>query len=180
MASKILSPHFSACYASMSHSSVQRVSVGNRHGVPLSRGSSVLSALKAWRPSSRAWRSSAPRTLTLLISSVAARGVQSSGFVHWTSIPIWCTDMGGLQPQVASTYFSDPLKRTRRDVDTSNASLRGTLQSLQPSLFQIFNAIVHASPASRERVLAYFARVVNLNLKCGGMQVCSSSKCREA
>lgn len=87
---------------------------------------------------------------------------------------------GGLQPQVAATYFSDPLKRTRRDVDTSNASLRGTLQSLQGSLFQIFNAIVRASPTSREGVLAYFARAVNLNVKRGGMQVCSGPKWREA
>ncbi|KAF8510860.1 ubiquitin elongating factor core-domain-containing protein [Gautieria morchelliformis] len=74
-------------------------------------------------------------------------------------------------PQIAATYFSDPLKRSRQDVDTSNASLRGTLKSLQMSLFQIFNAIVRSSPASREGVLAYFARAVNLNLKRGGMQV---------
>ncbi|KAF8517435.1 ubiquitin elongating factor core-domain-containing protein [Hysterangium stoloniferum] len=74
-------------------------------------------------------------------------------------------------PQIASTYFSDPLKRTRQDVDSSNASLRLTLQSLQGSLFQIFNAIIRASPESREGALAYFARAVNLNVKRGGMQV---------
>ncbi|KAF8579833.1 hypothetical protein K439DRAFT_1522775 [Ramaria rubella] len=74
-------------------------------------------------------------------------------------------------PQVAGTYFSDPLKRARQDVDSSNSSLRATLQSLQGALFQIFNSIVRASPSSREDVLAYFARAVNLNVKRGGLQV---------
>ena len=34
---------------------------------------------------------------------------------------------------IATTYFSDPEKRTQADVDSSNASLRGTLRSLQVS-----------------------------------------------
>ncbi|KIJ54955.1 hypothetical protein M422DRAFT_153298 [Sphaerobolus stellatus SS14] len=74
-------------------------------------------------------------------------------------------------PQIAPTYFSNPTKRTRQDVDSSNISLRGTLHNLQNALFQIFNAIVRASPTAREGVLAYFAKVINLNIKRGGMQV---------
>ncbi|KZT25406.1 hypothetical protein NEOLEDRAFT_1133784 [Neolentinus lepideus HHB14362 ss-1] len=74
-------------------------------------------------------------------------------------------------PQIASSYFSEPEKRTRPDVETSFASLRGTLKSLQSTLFQVFNTIVRASPEARENVLQYFARVVALNRRRAGMQV---------
>ncbi|KAL4069954.1 ubiquitin elongating factor core-domain-containing protein [Scleroderma yunnanense] len=74
-------------------------------------------------------------------------------------------------PYIAHTYFSDPTKRSRNDVESSNASLRGTMKSLQSSLFSIFNTLVRASPESREAVLDYFATVVKLNIKRAGMQV---------
>ncbi|KAJ7288279.1 ubiquitin conjugation factor E4 [Mycena rebaudengoi] len=74
-------------------------------------------------------------------------------------------------PGIAQAYFSDPDKRTRDDIESSNASLRGTLKSLQSSLFQIFNTLVRASAESREAVLEYFARIVSLNVKRAGMQV---------
>ncbi|KAJ7044177.1 ubiquitin conjugation factor E4 [Mycena alexandri] len=74
-------------------------------------------------------------------------------------------------PSIAQAYFSDPEKRSRDDIDSSHASLRGTLKSLQSSLFQIFNTLVRASAESREAVLEYFARVVALNVKRAGMQV---------
>lgn len=61
-------------------------------------------------------------------------------------------------------------------MDSSNATLRATLQGLQSSLFQIFNSVVRASPESREAVLAYFATAVNLNVRRGGMQVDKLSK----
>ncbi|KAJ6508731.1 ubiquitin elongating factor core-domain-containing protein [Mycena sanguinolenta] len=74
-------------------------------------------------------------------------------------------------PGIALAYFSNPDKRSRDDIESSFASLRGTLKSLQSSLFQIFNTLVRASPESREAVLEYFARVVSLNVKRAGMQV---------
>ncbi|KAL5501546.1 UFD2 [Sanghuangporus vaninii] len=74
-------------------------------------------------------------------------------------------------PIIANTYFSEPDKRSHVDIESSNASFRGTLKSLQSSLFQVFNALVRASPESREAVLQYFSRVVSLNVKRGGMQV---------
>ena len=42
---------------------------------------------------------------------------------------------------------------------------------VQNSLFQVFNTLVRASPESREAVLQYFARVINLNVKRAGLQV---------
>ncbi|KAK2465341.1 hypothetical protein APHAL10511_002695 [Amanita phalloides] len=74
-------------------------------------------------------------------------------------------------PGIAQTYFSESEKRTRNDIESSFASLRGTLKTLQSSLFQIFNALVRASPEAREAVLQYFARVITLNVKRAGMQV---------
>ncbi|KAF7288510.1 U-box domain-containing protein [Mycena chlorophos] len=74
-------------------------------------------------------------------------------------------------PSVAQAYFTDPEKRSRDDVNSSFASLRGSMKSLQSSLFRIFNILVRASNESREAVLDYFARVISLNVKRAGMQV---------
>ncbi|KAI9458816.1 ubiquitin elongating factor core-domain-containing protein [Russula earlei] len=69
-------------------------------------------------------------------------------------------------PYIAKTYFSNVETRPAVDVESSRNSLRGTLKILQ-----IFNSIVRASPESREAVLAYFARVISLNLKRTGLRV---------
>ncbi|KAJ4482100.1 ubiquitin conjugation factor E4 [Lentinula aciculospora] len=74
-------------------------------------------------------------------------------------------------PMLAQTYFSEPEKRSPQDLESSYASLRGTLKSLQSSLFQIFNALVRAGPSSREAVLQYFSSIVSLNAKRAGLQV---------
>ncbi|KAH9841644.1 ubiquitin elongating factor core-domain-containing protein [Rhodofomes roseus] len=74
-------------------------------------------------------------------------------------------------PAIANTYYSKPKDRSQADIGSSTASLRGTLKSLQSSLFNILNALVRASPDSREAVLQYFARVVSLNVRRAGMQV---------
>ncbi|KAG6377167.1 ubiquitin elongating factor core-domain-containing protein [Boletus reticuloceps] len=74
-------------------------------------------------------------------------------------------------PNIAQSYFSEPNQRPRNDVESSTVSLRGTVKSLQSSLFHIFNTLVRASPESREAVLEYFATAVKLNIKRAGMQV---------
>ncbi|KAG5651652.1 hypothetical protein H0H81_007932 [Sphagnurus paluster] len=74
-------------------------------------------------------------------------------------------------PVLAQSYFSEPDKRSRDDVESSFASLRGTLKSLQSSMFQVFNTLVRVSPQSREAVLQYFARIISLNSRRAGMQV---------
>ncbi|KAG9315705.1 ubiquitin elongating factor core-domain-containing protein [Chiua virens] len=74
-------------------------------------------------------------------------------------------------PSIAQSYFSEPTKRPRNDVESSTASLRGTVKSLQSSLFQIFNTLVRASPESKEAVLEYFSTAIKLNIKRAGMQV---------
>ncbi|EMD39878.1 hypothetical protein CERSUDRAFT_63413 [Gelatoporia subvermispora B] len=74
-------------------------------------------------------------------------------------------------PTIANTYFSRPKERNPGELESATASLRGTLKSLQSTLFQIFNTLVRASAESREAVLQYFARVIALNEKRAGMQV---------
>ncbi|KAF5338878.1 hypothetical protein D9611_008795 [Ephemerocybe angulata] len=74
-------------------------------------------------------------------------------------------------PNISKTYFTEPEKRSREDVDSSFATLRGTLKSLQNSLFKIFDSLVRAGPAPREAVLEFFAHVIRLNVRRAGMQV---------
>ncbi|KAI0823925.1 ubiquitin conjugation factor E4 [Trametes gibbosa] len=74
-------------------------------------------------------------------------------------------------PSIAKTYFSNHQTRPQGEMSSATASLRGTLKTLQSSLFQIFNSLVRASAESREAVLQYFARAVNINRKRAGMQV---------
>ncbi|KAI0043444.1 hypothetical protein FA95DRAFT_1563296 [Auriscalpium vulgare] len=74
-------------------------------------------------------------------------------------------------PMIAKTYFADVEGRPAQDLESSRNSLRGTLKSLQASLFQIFNTLIRVDAECREAVLAYFSRVVALNTKRAGMQV---------
>ncbi|KAL0961455.1 hypothetical protein HGRIS_006400 [Hohenbuehelia grisea] len=74
-------------------------------------------------------------------------------------------------PGIATAYFADAEKQTREQIQSSHAGLRGTVKSLQSSLFQVFNSLVRASPESREAVLKFFAAVIRLNVKRAGMQV---------
>ncbi|THG98805.1 hypothetical protein EW026_g3438 [Hermanssonia centrifuga] len=74
-------------------------------------------------------------------------------------------------PSIAAAYFMKAKDRPATDIQSAIASLRGTLKSLQSSMFQIFNALVRASAEAREAVLQYFASAVSLNVKRAGMQV---------
>lgn len=80
-------------------------------------------------------------------------------------------------------YFSNPTERKVADIDANKANLRHTIGGLQvrhqsvciadsqTSLFNIYNAIVRASPQAREGVLDYFTLVSKLNQKRSGMRV---------
>ncbi|KAG8684545.1 hypothetical protein FRC09_015315, partial [Ceratobasidium sp. 395] len=74
-------------------------------------------------------------------------------------------------PSIAQSYFSEPEKRTHSDLESTNTNLRATLVNLQQSIFLVFNAIVRASPESREQVLHYFATALNINAKRAGAHV---------
>jgi len=74
-------------------------------------------------------------------------------------------------PHITTSYFVGIEKRTRRDVESSQANLRATLTALQNALFQIFNTIVRSSPEAREGVLTFFASVLNMNWRRTGSHV---------
>jgi ubiquitin conjugation factor E4 B len=81
-----------------------------------------------------------------------------------------------LQPQIWKSFFSNPTDRKVGDIDANKSNLRGTLGGLHDSLFNLFNAIVRASPDAREGVLDYFALAATLNKKRSGSRVSSVSE----
>ncbi|KAI0346029.1 hypothetical protein BDW22DRAFT_1353692 [Trametopsis cervina] len=74
-------------------------------------------------------------------------------------------------PSIAAAYFMKPKDRPATDMQSAQASLRGTLKNLQSSMFKIFDALVRAGPDSQEAVLQYFAHVISLNVKRAGTHV---------
>ncbi|KZT60276.1 hypothetical protein CALCODRAFT_429528 [Calocera cornea HHB12733] len=74
-------------------------------------------------------------------------------------------------PKIYKEFFPNPTKMTRDRADTSNSSLRNTLQALHGSLFNIFNVIVRAGPQPRDRALAMFSHVLNSNWRRSGSRV---------
>ncbi|WWC89190.1 uncharacterized protein L201_004108 [Kwoniella dendrophila CBS 6074] len=74
-------------------------------------------------------------------------------------------------PEIWKTYFSNPTERKKEDIEANKSNLRYTLGGLHTSLFNIYNAIVRASPESREGVLDFFALTLKLNEKRAGMRV---------
>ncbi|WVQ80243.1 hypothetical protein IAT38_002348 [Cryptococcus sp. DSM 104549] len=74
-------------------------------------------------------------------------------------------------PEIWKTYFANPTDRKKDDIDANKSNLRYTLGGLHTSLFNIYNAVVRASPESREGVLDFFSLVIRLNEKRAGMRV---------
>jgi ubiquitin conjugation factor E4 B len=75
------------------------------------------------------------------------------------------------QPSVWKTYFAKPDERSKGDVEANQEGLRGSLVQLQDELFKVYNAIIRASPESREDLLDFIGTVVNRNVKRSGMRV---------
>lgn len=76
-----------------------------------------------------------------------------------------------MQPDVATNYFSSPQTRDRTYIKNSQDALRMTLRTHQAELFDITNLIIKAHKEPRERMLNWFALVVNKNHKKRAMQV---------
>ncbi|KAK6909936.1 hypothetical protein I203_103962 [Kwoniella mangroviensis CBS 8507] len=74
-------------------------------------------------------------------------------------------------PEIWKTYFSNPTERKKEDIEANKSNLRYTLGGLHGSLFNIYNAIVRASPESREGILDFFALTIKLNEKRAGMRI---------
>ncbi|PLW41722.1 hypothetical protein PCANC_04531 [Puccinia coronata f. sp. avenae] len=74
-------------------------------------------------------------------------------------------------PAIASEFFSNSKERPPADLDSASKGLQATLHSLQLSLFNIFDRIVRAGPASREAVLTLWAKIIQFNNKRAAMRV---------
>ncbi|WFD06541.1 RING-type E3 ubiquitin transferase [Malassezia vespertilionis] len=83
-------------------------------------------------------------------------------------------------PDIAKTYFTEAKTRSPYELENSMSSLRMSLNVVQSNNFHIFNALVRAGAAPRERVLQYFGTVCALNAKRGAMQVRSKEVASDA
>ncbi|OLL22473.1 Ubiquitin conjugation factor E4 [Neolecta irregularis DAH-3] len=76
-----------------------------------------------------------------------------------------------INSNTASTYFPCSSGKPIGDVASSFRGLRDSAEILYSQLFSIINTIVRTSPEARERVLHWFAAVINLNQKRKAMRV---------
>ncbi|KAF4551864.1 Ubiquitin elongating factor core-like protein [Elsinoe fawcettii] len=76
-----------------------------------------------------------------------------------------------IQPETATNYFSAPKTRDRAYINNAQRSLRMTLQTHQGELFDITNIIVKTAKEPREKLLEWFALVMNVNHKRRAIQV---------
>ena len=76
-----------------------------------------------------------------------------------------------LQADVTAQYFAGPKTMDPGRIRNSQQSLQMALRSHQQELFDIVNTLVRTSPQVRERLLDWFALVVNSNHKRRAMRV---------
>lgn len=80
-----------------------------------------------------------------------------------------------LQAEVTRQYFAGPKTMDRGRIRNAQSSLQMALRTHQSELFDIINILVRTSTEARERVLDWFALVVNSNHKRRAMRVDKST-----
>ncbi|CCJ31148.1 unnamed protein product [Pneumocystis jirovecii] len=76
-----------------------------------------------------------------------------------------------IQAKISELYFSNASQRFQTDVLGSINSLRLTMRALQNQLFYIVNTIIRTSAECKEKMLEYFARVLELNKRRKALHV---------
>ncbi|KAK4166201.1 ubiquitin elongating factor core-domain-containing protein [Cladorrhinum sp. PSN259] len=76
-----------------------------------------------------------------------------------------------LQPEVNAVYFPGPRTMDKARIQTSQSALQMTLAAHQTDLKTIINAFVRASAPTRNKVLDWFAHIMNVNQKRRAIQV---------
>ena len=76
-----------------------------------------------------------------------------------------------LQLDVATQYFAGPRTMDKGRIANSQSALQMTLTAHQEDLRDIINAFVRASPVAKNKVLDWFAYIMNVNHKRRAMQV---------
>ncbi|KAK0634585.1 ubiquitin elongating factor core-domain-containing protein [Bombardia bombarda] len=76
-----------------------------------------------------------------------------------------------LQPEVTTVYFTGPRTMDKGHIQTSQNALQMTLTTHQNDLRAIINAFIRASQDSRNKMLDWFAYIMNVNHKRRAIQV---------
>ncbi|KAK4222483.1 ubiquitin elongating factor core-domain-containing protein [Podospora fimiseda] len=76
-----------------------------------------------------------------------------------------------LQPDVSAVYFPGPRTMDKGRIQASQSALQQTLAPHQHNLKTIIDAFVRASPETRNKVLDWFAHIMNVNHKRRAIQV---------
>ena len=76
-----------------------------------------------------------------------------------------------LQAELTSQYFASPKTLDPGRIRSSQSSLQLTLRTHQDELFRIVDSLIRVSPEAKERVLDWFALVVNVNHKRQAIRV---------
>jgi ubiquitin conjugation factor E4 B len=76
-----------------------------------------------------------------------------------------------LQPEVTTVYFAGPRTMDKGRIQASQSALQMTLGAHQSDLTTIVNAFIRASPQARNKVLDWFAYIMNANHKRRAIQV---------
>jgi ubiquitin conjugation factor E4 B len=76
-----------------------------------------------------------------------------------------------LQPEVTTIYFAGPRTMDKNRIQTSQNALQMTLSAHQNDLKAIINTFIRASPQTRNKVLDWFAHIMNTNHKRRAMRV---------
>ncbi|KAK3314615.1 ubiquitin elongating factor core-domain-containing protein [Apodospora peruviana] len=76
-----------------------------------------------------------------------------------------------LQAEVTQVYFAGPRTMDKGRIETSQSALQMTLSTHQTDLQTIVNAFIRASPQARNKLLDWFAYIVNVNHKRRALHV---------
>lgn len=82
-------------------------------------------------------------------------------------------------PAVVDQYFSNPSVRSKGEIESNTNVMRSTLHLLHGLHFRLFQALVKASPTSREQVLQYWGTVAELSRRRGAMRVKAREVCSD-
>ncbi|KAG5519150.1 hypothetical protein PMAC_002238 [Pneumocystis sp. 'macacae'] len=91
--------------------------------------------------------------------------------IEYTSILGPYLRLTPMQAKISELYFSNASKRFQADISGSINSLRLTMRTLQNQLFYIVNTIIRTSAECKEKMLEYFAKVLELNKRRKALHV---------
>ncbi|KAK3320636.1 ubiquitin elongating factor core-domain-containing protein [Cercophora scortea] len=112
-----------------------------------------------------------PALLTALAQHPCFQMAQSAPGIEKNTILGPFFRISPLQPEVTTVYFTGPRTMDKGHIQTSQNALQMTLGAHQNDLKTIINAFIRAGPQTRNRVLDWFAYVMNVNHKRRALQV---------